>query len=166
MKFILLLSLLCALCACQTHRIRHTSQRDSSYRQTAETTKQIRNANTQSVQLDWQQWLADSTAVVILPKGPVSYHPNNGFKGEATAILSYGTHIRYTELQRDHKTDQTEERSSASDYTLVTQTHAKERTSETDRQPATGYSFRWLAIALATACLLFLLRRYDNRRNR
>jgi len=157
MKRILLLSL-CISCACQTHRVRHTSQRDSSYRQTAETTKQIRNANRQSVQLDWQQWLADSTAVVIFPKGPVSYHPNNGFTGEATAILSYDTRIRYTELQRDHKTDQTEERSATSDYTSVTQTHAKERASETDRQPATGFSFRWLSIGLMTGCLLLALR--------
>src|SRR5690606_2509372 len=147
-----------------THRIRHTSQRDSSYRQTAETTKQIRNANTQSIQLDWQHWLADSTAVIILPKGPVSYHPNSGFKGEATAILSYGTRIRYTELQRDHKTDHTEERSSTSDHTSVTQTHAKERTSETDRQPAAGYSFRWLAVALTTGCLMLLLRRCFRRK--
>ncbi|MEC3881023.1 hypothetical protein [Parapedobacter sp. 10938] len=44
--------------------------------------------------------------------------------------------------------------------------HAKERASETYRQPVVGFSFRWLAIALATACLLLMVRAYYNRRKR
>ncbi|MBK1442700.1 hypothetical protein JHJ32_22060 [Parapedobacter sp. ISTM3] len=108
-----------------------------------------------------QRWSTGSTAVVILPKGSISYHPSRGFEGEATAIVSYRTQSEQTELQRDHATDQTEERSSASDYTSVTQTHAKERASETDRQPATDFSFRWLFIALVAGCaLLVALRIY------
>jgi len=136
--------------------MRHTAHRDSSHRQTAETSKQIKNATIQSIQLNWQQWLADSTPVVILPKGQVSYHPNSGFKGEAKAILSYGLQKRHTISQRNQATNNQEEQSSVLGYTSATQSYAGAYESVTDRQPATGFSFRWLSIALIAGCALLV----------
>ncbi|HWK56763.1 MAG TPA: hypothetical protein VNQ80_05485 [Parapedobacter sp.] len=159
MKFILLLSLLWALCACQTQLMRQASQRDSTHVRYATAVAHIEKATKQSIRQHQLRWSAGSTAVVILPKGPVAYHPDRGFEGEATAIVSYGTRSEQTEWRQSHATNQTEGRSSASHNTSVTHTHAQKRASETDRQPATGFSFRWLAIALMTGCVLFVLRR-------
>ena len=82
--------------ACQTHRTRHTVQQDSRTATTTSATVENDYATAQTSRRNWQQWLAESTAVVILPEGPVSYHPNHGFEGEATAIVTYRSADRRT----------------------------------------------------------------------
>ncbi|WP_262246898.1 hypothetical protein [Parapedobacter soli] len=158
MKRLLLLALL-SLCACKTQRLRSISQQDSSLTQTATSIEHVEKATAQSTRQYWQQWVAESADIVILPAGPVSYHPVYGFEGEATAILLAHSTNKHTQVLADHTAAQRDAASSAQHHTSARHTHAQEHESRTDRQPVWGYSFRWLAIALVAGGLLLVLYR-------
>ena len=164
MKFILLLPLLCALCACQTHRLRNTSQQDSSSVQTVISQEHVEKATLQSIQRNWQQGFAESAEVVILPAGPVSFHPIHGFEGEATAILTTHSQSEHTRALSGHTTGQRIAVASAQRNTSAKHTHAQEHESIMDRQPAANFSFKWLAFALLAGYLVLVgLRHYWKR---
>ena len=146
------------LLSCQTHRVRHTARRDSSTVTSERTITRIDQTAVQAISRNWQQWLAESTAVVILPKGPVTFNPEHGFSGEAKAILTYTTADHRgsaSQLQvSGQQTTELEVRTADS----AMQTHSEQQRSATDRQPVSGFSFRWLAVAFLAACLFILIR--------
>ncbi|NGM61242.1 hypothetical protein G5B30_04840 [Sphingobacterium sp. SGG-5] len=154
----LLLFLVCLLCACQTHRMRHTSRRDSSSIHSSTAVTHLEKAVTQSFHEQQLQWSAGSTAVVILPKGVISYHPSQGFKGEATAILSYRSKKAHTATTSDQTIDQQATQSSMKSGASATQIDVKAAGLESERKPVRVFSFWWLGVTLVVCGLVVFLR--------
>lgn len=152
------LLLLCILCSCQTRRMRHASRQDSSSVQASTAVTHLEKEMTRSLRQHQLQWSAGSTAVVILPKGVISYDPVRGFEGEAMAILTYRSKKEHTATTHDRTIDQRATQSSVESESSATQTHTKTAESESERKSVKVFSFWWVGIVLLVGGLVVFLR--------
>ena len=153
--FLLLLGL---ISACQTHRMRHTSRQDSSVLHQSTTLSHLEKESTQTFHQQLLHWSADSTAVVIFPKGVISYHPRRGFQGEASAILSYSAKKKQTAATQHETIDQHAAAASTQSQSLATQTRAQTSKSESERKPVSVFSFGWMSVILVGCGLVAIWR--------